>query len=285
MTDGPVPRVSVCIPTYQGQDTIASAIDSVLAQTMRDFELIVVDDASTDDTRTIVASYADPRVRLVCNPRRMGPAGNWNRCLQLARGRYFKLLPHDDLLRPQCLERQANRLDADPAEQLAFVSCARDVIDAAGCTVLQRRYPGQPSARVEASQVMRACVRHGTNLIGEPGAVLFRTELALRVGEFDAQQPYVIDLDYWSRLLQHGDAHFCPEPLVAFRVSNRSWSARIGRRQARDFVDFVDRIGATGRWPLTGVDRLLARIAAVVNTGLRLGFYAFHGRHVGPPVR
>jgi len=97
------PIVSVCIPTYKGAATIGAAIESVLGQSFASFELIVIDDGSPDATRLIVESFADPRITYLRNDHNLGPEDNWNRCLEVARGKYFKLLPHDDLLHPQCL--------------------------------------------------------------------------------------------------------------------------------------------------------------------------------------
>ena len=87
------PLVSVCIPTYRGMPHLRAAIDSVLAQTLSDFELVVIDDNSPDDSFAIASSYGDRRIRCLRNPRNLGPEGNWNRCLAEAKGRYVKLLP------------------------------------------------------------------------------------------------------------------------------------------------------------------------------------------------
>src|SRR3954465_13746774 len=103
---GTAPRVSVCIPTYRGAGHLRTSIDSVLMQTFRDFELIVTDDHSPDDTFAIASSYGDPRIRCLRNERNLGAEGNWNRTLEQARGHYVKLLPQDDVLDPSCLQRQ-----------------------------------------------------------------------------------------------------------------------------------------------------------------------------------
>ncbi len=273
MTGSP-PRVSVCIPTYQGAGTIAAAIDSVLEQTFGDFELIVVDDGSTDDTQAVVASRADPRLDYLRNDHNLGPQGNWNRCLALARGDYIKLLPHDDLLHPHCLARQAKVLDDDRAARLALVFSARDVIGPSGRVLLRARgFPGAGVGPLPRGEVIRLCLRRGTNLIGEPGAVLFRRELAQRVGGFDMRHPYVIDLEYWLRLLEHGKAWYCPEALASFRVWRGSWSVAIGIRQSADFRGLMAEIGAWGLPSTTGWDRCCGRITPLLNSLARQLFY------------
>ncbi|MDP3441090.1 MAG: glycosyltransferase family 2 protein [Azonexus sp.] len=200
------PKVSVCIPTYRGGPTIGASIESVLAQSLRDFELLVIDDCSPDDTAAIVASFSDSRIRYLRNEHNLGPAGNWNRCLKEARGQYFKLLPHDDLLHPQCLQRQVAILESDHNENFALVFSAREVLAPAGRVLMRRGFPGGEEGVINAREVILACTRRGTNLLGEPGAVLFRQSLADKIGLFDATNPYVIDLDYWFRLMVHGDA-------------------------------------------------------------------------------
>lgn len=272
------PKVSVCIPTYRGGGTIGAAIESVLAQSLADFELIVIDDGSPDDTRAIVERFVDPRLVYLRNERNLGPQGNWNRCLEVAKGEYFKLLPHDDLLHPRCLERQVAVLDTDRDERIALVFSARDVLGTDGRVLTRRGYPGGHEGTIDGSVVMRSCVRRGTNLIGEPGAVLFRKSLADKIGAFDATNPYVIDLDYWFRLLAHGSAHFCADSLASFRVTPQSWSVAIGKAQDHDFIDFVARAAVWMRPPLSTIDLLLTQVTARRNKWLRLLFYTVYLR-------
>lgn len=272
------PKISVCVPTYCGGATIGAAIESVLAQSFADFELIVIDDGSPDETRVIVERFADPRLVYLRNESNLGPQGNWNRCLEVARGEYFKLLPHDDLLHPCCLERQVAVLEADHVESVALVFSARNVLGPDGRVLTRRGYPGGHEGTIDGSVVMRSCVRRGTNLIGEPGAVLFRKSLAEKIGFFDAINPYVIDLDYWFRLLAHGDAYFCAEPLASFRVSNSSWSVAIGTGQSSDFRSFVSRFASCGALQATAFDYLCGRFTPTLNNLARLIFYRLYLR-------
>jgi len=266
------PTVSICVPSYRGGAHIAATIESVLAQSFSDFELVIVDDASPDDTAEVVARYADPRVRLLRNPRNLGAEGNWNRCLQLARGRYFKLLPQDDLLAPDCLARQVAALEAPRAEKLALVFCARAIIDAGGRTLMTRGYPAAGGV-LSGRSVIRRCLRRGTNLIGEPGAVLLPLALARRVGPFDASIGYVIDLDYWFRLLLHGDAFYLPDSLASFRVSAGSWSVAIGRKQSAQVRSFIARVAADPAYGASRADAAAGRVMAWVNSVLRVIVY------------
>lgn len=273
------PLVSVCIPAFNCEATIAAAIDSVLAQTQTDLELVVVDDGSKDRTQAIVESYSDPRVRYLRNSQNLGPQGNWNRCLEEARGKYFKLLPHDDLLAPRCLELQTSVLEQDAAAKVALVFCARHVIGPDGRVLARRGFPGSRGGLLTAQFVIAACVRRGTNVLGEPAALLFRKSLADRVGRFDATNPYVVDLDYWFRLLEGGSAYYLPETLASFRVWPQSWSVAIGGNQASEFRQFIRRVAWQVDGATNALDRLLGLVTPSINNLARLAFYAVYLRN------
>jgi glycosyltransferase involved in cell wall biosynthesis len=110
------PRVSLGVPVYNGQRFIRATLDSLLAQTFTDFELIICDNCSTDGTESICREYAakDTRVRYFRNERNLGPAPNYNRCFELSRGELFKWCAADDLCAPELLDQSIAMLDADP---------------------------------------------------------------------------------------------------------------------------------------------------------------------------
>lgn len=269
------PMVSVCIPAYRGAAHIGATIDSVLAQTFADFELVIVDDNSPDDTFAIAAACRDARVRCLRNPRNLGPEGNWNRCLAEAKGRYVKLLPQDDLLAPGCLQRQVAVLESDARQQIAIVFCARTIVDAESRPVVVRRPFGRQDRRLTADAIFRRCLRRGTNVIGEPGAVLFRRALAETVGPFDATFGYVVDLDYWLRLLAHGDGYYVSDTLASFRVSRGAWSVAIGRSQAEQFSGLAAKMARRPDLAPGPLDLAIGRLVARANNIARLLMYRF----------
>lgn len=268
-----IPLVSVCIPVFNGERSVAATIESVLCQTFTDFELIIVDDCSSDRSLQLISAYHDKRIRVVVNERNLGAQGNWNRCLTESRGRYLKLLPQDDLLAPTCLAKQVFVLDQDEEKRLALVFCARDIIDVAGDIVMSRTYPGGSRGGISAQALIRRCLCFGTNLIGEPGSVLFRRDTAVDVGLFDASEPYVIDLDYWFRLLLQGDGYYLPEKLASFRVYAGSLSVAIGGKQSGEFRRFVARISKNPDFRICYVDVLMANLMARVNSVMRMMIY------------
>jgi glycosyltransferase involved in cell wall biosynthesis len=116
------PRVSVGVPVFNGEGYLAQALDSILAQTYSDFELIISDNASTDRTEEICRAYAarDRRIRYFRKEANRGAAGNFNRVFELSLGEYFKWAAHDDVCAPEFLERCVEVLDQDPSVVLCY---------------------------------------------------------------------------------------------------------------------------------------------------------------------
>jgi glycosyltransferase involved in cell wall biosynthesis len=265
------PTVSVCIPAYNSTSLVAAAIESVLIQSMTDFELVVIDDASTDQTLDVIQQYRDPRMRILAHPANLGAEATWNHALHEAQGKYFKLLCHDDILYPDCLKRQLLAFE-NVGPDVLMVSCSRDIIDTNGRKLLQRGF-GRKDGVMNGHAAIRKVVRAGSNLIGEPTSVLMKTETAKSIGGFDGTYPYVIDLDFWCRVLVRGNLAVINEPLCAFRVSAVSWSVRLASTQSSQFGSFVDKLRANPAYRLTRCDAILGKGSAKIMSLARQLFY------------
>lgn len=132
MTTMSTPLVSVGLPVYNGEKYLARALDSLLAQDMRDFEIIICDNASQDSTAEIATAYADldSRVRYSHNPQNVGLAGNFNKAFHLARGSYFKWAAHDDWHAPESLRLTVHALEENPDAVLCATGVS--IIDESG---------------------------------------------------------------------------------------------------------------------------------------------------------
>ena len=172
--------MSVCVPVYNGEAFLAETLRSVLDQTYRDFELVVLDNASTDATGRIARSFGDPRVRVERNPTTIPQPDNWREVVRRCRAPLIKLVCADDLLHPRCLEYQVGPMEADPG--LAVVAARRHMIDERSRVLVPRRgLTGLTGVR-SSVEVARHVVRSGANPIGEPGGVLFRRAHYFAVG-------------------------------------------------------------------------------------------------------
>ncbi len=209
------PKISVLIPTYRYARFLPEAIESVLRQDFRDFEVVVADDASGDGSPEIARDHArrDPRVRVQVHERNLGMVANWNWCLEQARGDYVKFLFGDDrLMSDSALGRMAGLLDAEPRAVLA--ASARMLLDAESRPTGVWNGWGSPGFHPGPAVIGR-CMWEDANLVGEPSAVLFRREAAAR--GFDPVWRQVVDQEMWFHLLTQGGMVYEPEPLCAFR--------------------------------------------------------------------
>ncbi len=230
------PRVTVFMPAYNREHYVAGAVESVLAQSYRDFELLVIDDGSSDATASIVAGYDDPRLRLVRNERNLGIPHTRNLGMRLARGEYVAMLDTDDLARPSRLKRQVCFLDRRP--EVAAVGSWAWRIDAKG----RRRWLLKRPVRardVRARLLFRGCLR--TPSVMARRAVLERYP-------FRSDFPVCSDSEVWTRVaLDHACANL-PLPLISYRIHGDAItkSRRDAVREAKSRVtaDQLDRLGA-----------------------------------------
>lgn len=220
------PRVSVCMPTYNYARYLSEAIESVLAQDFSDFELLVIDDCSTDNTRDVVQAYAaaDSRVVFSVNEKNLGMVENWNLCLARARGEYVRFLFGDDILaRPDALGSMVACLDSD--REVSLVGSPRNLIDDDSRFLDTLSYLPR-GAILPGTEIISRCLldQRNQNLIGEPSVVMFRRVQALR--GFNRQYRQLVDLEMWFHLLEQGKYAHLDKPLSAFRVHTEQQTAK-----------------------------------------------------------
>ena len=256
-----------------GEEYIAAAIHSALDQTYERVEIIIVDDCSSDRTADIALGFPDKRVKYYRNDKNLGPEGNWNRCLDLAEGKYYKLLPHDDLLSPNCIKSQVEIFEADQNKTIALVFGGKTIINSHGKKMLTRLPFGRTPSRVSSKDLVNKCIRSGSNIIGEPGNGLIRAELIDEIGRYNQTFPYVIDLDYWFRVLLHGDAYYTGEVASCFRISEQAWSTKIGKEQHSDYFGMVEKYANDPRYEITAFSRIFGMVNSYIISFLRRMLY------------
>jgi glycosyltransferase involved in cell wall biosynthesis len=274
------PLVSVCIPCYNGGDFIGRTLESVLNQTLADLEVIVSDDHSTDATISVLAGFADRRIKLVQNDHNLGITRNWQQALSLASGKYLKLLCGDDLVYPDCLARQVAALEAPANAGASLAICNSHIINARDEVILNRPARFRPGL-VRGADVIRKCVRWGTNLVGEPMVGLFRRSALDQASVLESQNPFLIDMELWAGILKQGDAFVDAARLAAFRISGTSLSAEIGLKQAACFRRFARSIRNDAFYETTRFDLFLGGLLSFQWCFLRNAFVWFHSRRSG----
>jgi GT2 family glycosyltransferase len=211
------------MPVYNGERFLDEAIASVFAQDFTDFELVIVNDGSTDRTAAILADWAarEPRIVLVEIETNSGIPVALNHGLAVARGEYIARHDADDVFVSGRLRAQIAALDADP--NITLVSCRYHIIDAKGRRVWTM-------SRVEPPEVT-AYLLHFSNVIGGHGQVMFRRDLVRTIGGYNEVFGLSEDYDLWTRLAQHGRLVVLPIIGMKHRLHDGRVSVTSGARQ------------------------------------------------------
>jgi glycosyltransferase involved in cell wall biosynthesis len=215
------PAVTVIMPVCNGERFVREALDSLLAQTFDDFVVIVIDDASIDSTREIVGRYGDPRVHLVSNPVRVGPAAARNRGLEQAQSRYVAFLDSDDVAEPRRLERQVDFLRGRP--EIGLVASRATIIDDDGRPTGEVWGWNGPDELIAPSMFFRNYLPTSTILVDRA---------ALGDERFDPTLEVASDYDMWLRVIDRTGAASLPEPLARYRIHAANLTHQ--RRQISD---------------------------------------------------
>jgi glycosyltransferase involved in cell wall biosynthesis len=234
------PLVSVIMPAHNAAAFIGEAIASVLAQTFRDLELIVVDDASTDDTTRVVEEVADPRVRLLRLLRNAGPVGARNAGLDVAHGRYVALLDADDVAHPERIAHQIELLERSGADV---------------CAAAYERWNPSSGRRRSGFQYARDADLRGLLAVYCPvgnSTVTLRADVMRNV-RYDARYKYAEDYELWTRLAARGCRFVASKRvLMTYRQHDAQHSVRNVAlvHAASDAVRtaYLERLGIDVRW-------------------------------------
>lgn len=215
-----MPKISVCIPTYNRAHFLPLAIDSVFAQTISDWELIVCDDGSQDATPELMARYTDPRVRYVRHPRNVGKSNNMRSGFEVATGTYFIKFDDDDRLTPEFLEKTSEILDRDSA--IDFVGTDHWIIDSNNQRNLEfTEQNSQKWDRTELAEGIPPALLE-TVFVKQSfqiGATLFRMQALQDVDYMRPNIQNCEDNDLLVRLVLDGkQGYYLPQRLMEYRV-------------------------------------------------------------------
>lgn len=242
MAESHQPLVCICIPAYNAAVTIAATLGSVLKQNYANLRVLVVDNQSTDGTVDIVKSFNDPRLTLLQNPVNVGGEGNFNRCIELASGKYMAIYHADDLYEPDMVAAQVEFMEANPRAKAVFTEAS--LIDQTGRVIGVLRQPQRLAASGslhEFPEVFKAILEHSNFLICPSVMALtttYQNEIKAWRGDLFGSSA---DLDVWLRMLQLGPIGILPRRTMRYRISADQGSEQVRRGvQRAPFFDVVD---------------------------------------------
>lgn len=226
-----LPLVCICIPTYNAETTIQDTLTSILGQTYANIVVHISDNASTDDTLFMVESIADSRVQIHRQTKNIGPEANFNRCIQLAEGKYTAIFHADDIYNSDMVAKQVEFLESSPDAGAVFTEA--NLIDDKGNRFGVLRLPRSLKSKTglyNFEVMFKALLRHANFFICP--SFMVRTQVyqrdvrVWRGDEFGSSA----DLDVWLRILQLHRIGHIPERLMEYRISQTQGSSQV--RQA-----------------------------------------------------
>lgn len=207
------PSVTVLMSVYNGEKYLREAVNSVLNQTFRDFEFLIINDFSTDGTAAILKSYDDPRIRLINNEENMGLTRSLNKGLKLARGRYVARMDADDISLAERLEKQAIHLDTHP--EVALVGSMYEIIDGSGKSITTCK-SAMNSESIYYTSLFFCCIAHSS--------AMFRKDLVQELGGYDVTLRRAQDADLWYRITRRFKVDVLHTVLIKWRETESNIS-------------------------------------------------------------
>jgi len=222
------PLVCICIPTFNAATTIRETLLSIFDQTYGNLAIHISDNASTDETLKVIEAMADFRVTIHRNAENIGGEGNFNRCIQLAEGKYTAIFHADDVYEPDMVAKQVEFLEAHPEAGAVFTEAS--LIDDVGHKIGGIHLPQgivSKNGLYDFATMFKAVLRHSNFFICPSFMVrtqVYQQEIIIWRGELFGSGA---DLDVWLRILQNHLLGHLPEQLIQYRISDNQFSARV----------------------------------------------------------
>ncbi len=206
-----MPKVTVLMPVYNGEKYLRKAIESILNQTFKDFEFLIINDGSTDRTKEIILSYRDQRIVYLENEENIGLTKSLNKGLKIAKGEYIARMDGDDVSLPERLEKQVEFLDRNSDYVLVGSDCT--VLDESGKKI-RTDLSILSNSTLKAALALKNCFKHGS--------VMFRKDTFFSAEGYDENFYCTQDYDLWTRMVKKGSVCNLPEVLFYRREHSKS---------------------------------------------------------------
>ena len=219
------PELSVILSVYNGENYISASIESILNQTFGDFELIVINDGSTDKTSKIIKSYSDPRIIYLENEKNIGIAKSTNKGLNIARGRYIAIMDADDISMPERFSKQFKFLENN--SEVGVCGSWFNVIDKKGESVGKTCYPISSNI-ISCFLLFYCCIANPTTM--------YRKKIIQDVGNYNPEFIAAMDYDLWTRTIGHYQFSNIPEFLLKYRMHGENISQNSEKYHHEDYI-------------------------------------------------
>lgn len=228
------PLVTFVVPCYKLAHYLAECVDSILAQTYENFEVLIMDDCSPDHTAEVARGFRDPRVKHIRNEPNLGHLRNYNKGIEMARGKYVWLISADDRLRaPHALSRYVEVMESHP--KVAYACCSAVEIRSGQETGTAKYSLMAPADSIFNGHQLLKRLLYANTIVAPSGMV--RKSCYEAHGVFPLDLPYAGDWYLWCLFALHHDAAFFAEPMVAYRMHDQSMTEALVRENIRVCAD------------------------------------------------
>ena len=266
------PLVSIVVPVFDGMPHLVALTESLLSQTYKHLEIVFSEGGGSDGSLDYLSSLTDERIRLITQSKGTTAAQNWTEVTRAAKGDFIKLVCQDDLLDSYAIEHQLADLQSNPTAVMAIGQ--RNIVDTHGKVIFRNRGCQRlPSGLNSGEKVMRRAYYEGTNVIGEPVAVLFERNALLRAMPWDDANPLVLDLACYAKVALNGDVVVRKESVGAFRVSTSSWSTRLAKVQLQQYQTWQKQYAGSAQHQVSALEKLRAGFGVHLHTSMRRSAY------------
>ena len=243
------PIITVLISVYNGEKYLKEAIDSILNQTFKDFEFLIINDASTDNSEEILKNYKDSRIKIIFNKKNLGLTKSINKGLKIAKGEYIARQDADDVSSSERLEKQVRFLDTYP--DYAAVGSFTKIIDEKSKVICQLERPVY-FQEIKRALMLDNCITHGS--------VMIRKKCLLEVGFYDEAMKRSQDYELWLRLSEKYKLANLPEYLYSWREHKENIEAKFLSEQ-KMFVELAKvKVKKRGVWKFNKLDYQIKRL-------------------------
>ena len=224
--------ISICIPTYNGEKHISQCLESCIEQTYSNYEIIICDDGSTDNTLNIINDFISKssKIKLFKNEKNTGLVANWNNCIKKSNGKWIKFVFHDDYITKDCLQEFAAHIQDDTR---LIVSKRNFIFDyepdneekqhLANKSVTLENVITNTQNKISAKQLSKLAIKNiCVNFLAEPSLTFFKKEMVNEIGYFDTSFLQICDLEFFQRVAFNYGLTYLPVKNCVFRLHRQS---------------------------------------------------------------
>ena len=205
------PFISICIPVFNGENFIKDCLNSIILQTYKNFEVIIVDNNSNDKTLQIVKSFNDSRIKIYSNEKNIGAINNFTKCIELATGEYFVMIPHDDIMHQNFINETSDILNKN--ENVGIVYAGVDYIDK-NKNIIKKAINYNTDMHFKKHETINDIVKNFMPI----QLPMVRTSILKQIGKFDEEYSLFSDVNLWLKIMYlDWDVYFISKTLSSLR--------------------------------------------------------------------